>query len=96
MMRQTVLVFAMVAAVSVTAAAGQAQSVTRLDGSTITATEIDATVTRLMKAAEVPGVGIAIFDGGKIAYLKAYGERDKERNLPLTVNSGCTPHRFLK
>jgi CubicO group peptidase (beta-lactamase class C family) len=97
MMRQTVLVvFAMVAAVSVTAAAGQTQSVTRFDGSTITATEIDATVTRLMKAAEVPGVGIAIFDGGKIAYLKAYGDRDKEKNLPLTVNSVMYAASFSK
>jgi CubicO group peptidase (beta-lactamase class C family) len=96
MMRQTVLVFAMVAAVSVTVAAGQTQSVTRFDGSTITATEIDATVTRLMKAAEVPGVGIAIFDGGKIAYLKAYGERDKERNLPLTADSVMYAASFSK
>ena len=32
----------------------------RLDGSTITPAEIDATVTRLMQAAEVPGLGIAI------------------------------------
>jgi CubicO group peptidase (beta-lactamase class C family) len=96
MMRQTVFVFAMVAAVSVTVAVGQTQSVTRFDGSTITATEIDATVTRLMKAAEVPGVGIAIFDGGKIAYLKAYGERDKERNLPLTADSVMYAASFSK
>jgi CubicO group peptidase (beta-lactamase class C family) len=61
--------------------------VTRLDGSTITAAEIDGTVTRLMKAAEVTGAGVAIFNNGKIAYLKAYGFRDKEKNLPLTVNS---------
>jgi CubicO group peptidase (beta-lactamase class C family) len=57
------------------------QPVTRLDGSKIAPDEIDATVTRLMKAAEVTGVGIAILDHGKIAYLKAYGVRDKEKNL---------------
>jgi hypothetical protein len=32
--------------------------VKRLDGSAITAPEIDATVTKLMKAAEIPGVGL--------------------------------------
>lgn len=88
--------FALLAAVRVTAAAGQTQSVTRFDGSTITPREIDATVTRLMKAAEVPGVGIAIFDKGKIAYLKAYGERDKEKNLPLTVDSVMYAASFSK
>jgi CubicO group peptidase (beta-lactamase class C family) len=62
-------------------------AVTRLDGSTIAPAEIDATVNRLMKAADVTGVAIAIFNDGKDAYLKAYGFRDKERNLPLTVDS---------
>src|SRR4030095_1783525 len=33
------------------------------------------------------GVGIAIFNDGKVAYLKTYGVRDKEKNLPLTENS---------
>lgn len=94
-MRQTVLLFAIAAVLSVTAA-GQTQSVTRFDGSTITPTEIDATVARLMKAAEVPGVGIAIFDKGKIAYLKAYGQRDKEKNLPLTVDSVMYAASFSK
>lgn len=65
----------------------QENTVKRLDGSTITAAEIDATVTELMKRAEVTGAGIAIFNNGKTAYLKAYGFRDKEKNLPLTIDS---------
>jgi CubicO group peptidase (beta-lactamase class C family) len=40
-----------------------------------------------MKAADVTGVAIAIFNDGKVAYLNAYGFRDKEKNLPLTVDS---------
>jgi CubicO group peptidase (beta-lactamase class C family) len=66
---------------------GQQSAITRLDGSSISAAEIDATVNRLLNAAEVTGAGIAIFNHGKIAYLKAYGVRDKEKNLPLTVDS---------
>jgi len=73
-----------------------AQSVTRVDGSNISPAEIDATVTRLMKAAEVPGAGIAIFNDGKIAYLKAYGFRDTEKRLPLTVDSVMTAASFTK
>jgi CubicO group peptidase (beta-lactamase class C family) len=59
----------------------------RLDGSTITSEETDRTVTALMKAAEVTGMAIAIFNNGKIIYLKAYGLRDTEKNLPLSVDS---------
>ena len=73
-----------------------AQSVTRLDGSRISPAEIDATVTRLTKAAEVPGAAIAVFNDGKIAYLKAYGFRDTEKNLPLTVDSVMTAASFSK
>jgi len=76
-----------IAVAGVSLAAAQQSVVTRLDGSTISAAEIDATVTRLMKAAEVTGAGIAIFNHGKIAYVKAYGFRDTEKNLPLTVDS---------
>ena len=74
-MRQTFLWLAMASA---SLAVGQQSTVTRLDGSTIPAAEIDATMTRLMKAAEVTGAGIAILNHGKVAFVKAYGLRDKE------------------
>jgi CubicO group peptidase (beta-lactamase class C family) len=73
-----------------------AQSIHRLDGSTISSAEIDVTVTRLMQAAEVPGVGIAIFNDSKIAYLKTYGLRDKEKSLPLTPDSVMTAASLTK
>jgi len=99
-MWRTPLLWAMMAALGVSAAAEEpsssAGSATRFDGSTIAGTEIDATVTRLMKAAEVTGVGIAIFDQGKIAYLKAYGFRDKDKGLPLTVDSVMYAASFSK
>jgi len=83
---------------SVTAlpAAAQQPAIKRLDGSTIRPAEIDATVTRLMQAAEVPGVGIAIFNDGKTAYLKTYGVRDREKNLPLTPDSVMTAASLTK
>ena len=77
-------------------ASAQQHLIHRLDGSTITPAEIDATVTRLMKAAEVPGVGIAIFNNKKIAYLKTYGLRDTEKNLPLTPDSVMTAASLSK
>jgi CubicO group peptidase (beta-lactamase class C family) len=64
-----------------------AASVKRLDGSTITSEEIDGHVTRGMRAGKVTGVGLAIFNDDRIVYLKAYGHRHLEKNLPLTVDS---------
>jgi CubicO group peptidase (beta-lactamase class C family) len=61
------------------AAAAQQSNITRLDGSKLATSEIDATVARVMHAAEVTGVGLAIFDKGQVVYLKTYGVRDKEK-----------------
>ena len=62
-------------------------TILRLDGSSMTSTEIDATVTRLMKDANVTGVGIAVFHDGKITYLKTYGQRDTEKGPELTPDT---------
>jgi CubicO group peptidase (beta-lactamase class C family) len=64
-----------------------ASSIKRLDGSAISASEIDGTVLRLMHAAKVTGAGITFLNDGKIVYSKAYGFRDKEKQLPLTLDS---------
>jgi CubicO group peptidase (beta-lactamase class C family) len=74
----------------------QELTVTRLDGTKISPTQIDATVTRLMDEARVTGVGIAVWNDGKIVYLKAYGVRDKEKHLPLTPDSVMTAASLTK
>ena len=74
----------------------QQASIRRLDNTTISAGEIDATVAGLMQAADVPGVGIAIFTGGDVAYLKTYGFRDVEKKLPLTPDSVMTAASLTK
>ena len=40
-----------------------------------------------MQATHVTGTGIAVFNDGQIVYLKAYGVRDKEKDLPLTPDT---------
>jgi CubicO group peptidase (beta-lactamase class C family) len=74
----------------------KAASVRRLDDTTITSAEIDATVTRVTTAGRVTGLGLAILVNGQIAYLKAYGIRDKEKNLPLTTDSVMSAASFTK
>lgn len=94
-MRVKVLILHILLALAVLPAAAQSP-VKRLDGSSISPAEIDAAVSRLMQAAEVTGAGIAIFNEGRVAYLKAYGFRDKEKNLPLTVDSVMTAASLSK
>jgi len=73
-----------------------AASVRQLGGSTITSEEIDATVTRMMRAAKVTGIGLAIFNDDRTVYLKAYGHRNLKKNLPLTENSVMSAASFSK
>lgn len=95
-MSQTLLLLTIMVVVGGLPAAGQQPTIKRLDGSTITSAEIDGTVTRLMHEANVPGVAIAIFNEGKVTYLKSYGVRDKEKKLPLTEDSIIPAASFTK
>jgi CubicO group peptidase (beta-lactamase class C family) len=78
------------------AATAQNATVKRLDGSTIRPAEIDARVAQVIHAAEVPGAAIALFNDEKGAYLKTYGVRDKNQNLPLTAASVMTAASLSK
>lgn len=70
--------------------------ITRLDGSSIAPAEIDATVERSMRAGEVTGVGIALFNRGEPVFVRAYGMRETARNLPLTPDSVMTAASLSK
>jgi len=70
--------------------------ITRLDGGKLTPAQTDSTVSGLIQAAHVTGAGVALFHNGKIVYLKAYGLRDVEKNLPLTPDSVMTAASLTK
>lgn len=48
---------------------------------------LDTRVAFLMKEAKVPGLAVAIIEDGKVVSVKAYGQRDIEKNLPLTTDT---------
>jgi CubicO group peptidase (beta-lactamase class C family) len=73
-----------------------ASVVKRLDGSSIGASEIDATVHRLMSATKVTGLGLAILNDGNVVYLKGYGQRDRSVGKPLTPDSIMSAASFTK
>jgi CubicO group peptidase (beta-lactamase class C family) len=64
-----------------------APSIKRLDGSTISAKDIDGTVERLLHDGKVTGAGIAILNDGKVVYLKGHGFRNVKDALPLTPDT---------
>ena len=45
---------------------------------------IDQVVTSIMKEWQVPGLAVGIVKEGKVLYLKGYGYRDVEKQLPVT------------
>jgi CubicO group peptidase (beta-lactamase class C family) len=71
-------------------------AVTRLDATQITAGQIDAIATQAMQRAGVPGLGIALFNDGKVVYTQAYGERDQAAHKPLTPDSIMTAASLTK
>ncbi|MEP7002064.1 MAG: serine hydrolase domain-containing protein [bacterium] len=65
------------------AGAQAAQSIHRLDGSTITAARADSFARQTLAAARVTGAQIAIVDQGKLVWSAAYGLRRKQPELPM-------------
>ena len=61
--------------------------VERLDGSAISPAQIDDEIGRLMRERGVPGLDLAILNRGTAVYIKSYGYRDAEKELPLTPNT---------
>lgn len=68
----------------------------RLDGSRISSTDIERAVERLMKAANVTGLNVAIINDSKIAYIKSFGFRNKEQQQPLTEQTVMYGASFTK
>ena len=71
-------------------------NIKRLDDSKISIQEIERSVTGLMARSCVTGLGVAIFNDDKIAYLNSFGWRNKEEHLPLTADSVMYAASFTK
>jgi CubicO group peptidase (beta-lactamase class C family) len=95
MAREAIFVSLMLA-ITVGMGAEQQAPIARLDGSAITPAQIDATVNRVIQAAQAAGAGVALFHRGRIVYLKGYGLRDTEKALPLTPDSVMTAASLTK
>ena len=52
-----------------------------------TSMQIDREVERLMSAAKVPGLALAVIRNGRVAYVQAYGSRDIATQSPLKADT---------
>lgn len=65
------------------AAAAAPQELRQLDGRKQSLELVDAIVAEAMNTADVPGLGVAIIHDGRVAFSRAYGQRNLELGLPL-------------
>ena len=64
-------------------ASDAANKIQRLDGSQITATELDARIKSITEAAQVHGLAIAVFNENKPVYTRAFGYADQPNKKAL-------------
>ena len=70
--------------------------VKRLDGRTLTPERVTAAVERLMSEGQVTGLALAILNAGEVVYLRGFGWRDAQRQLPLTATTVLHAASFTK
>jgi CubicO group peptidase (beta-lactamase class C family) len=74
----------------------QVRPIRNLAGGTVETAEIDKTIVDLMAAAKVTGLGLAILNDNRIAYVKAFGFRDKGKGARLELNTIMQGASFSK
>ena len=77
---------------------GGAPVIRRFDGRPLEAAAIDHEARRLMAAAHVNGLAMAVIDGGRVVYVNSWGRRNVEKDLPLqrdTIMYGASITKFV-
>ena len=70
--------------------------ITKLDGQNISHEEIDKVVLQLMKAADVTGLNLGIINNNRVAYIKSYGFRNKEKGEYIDTATTFSAASFSK
>jgi CubicO group peptidase (beta-lactamase class C family) len=50
-------------------------------------TKIDETVKAAMEKGKIVGLAVGIIDNGEVAYVKGYGQADREANVPVSART---------
>lgn len=86
---------AFVATLAITIPAN-AQRLRRIDGTSITPAEADAAITRLMAAAKVTGLSVAILNDNRVVYLRGFGLANVEKQQPMRTDTVLYAGSFTK
>ncbi|MBC8004167.1 MAG: beta-lactamase family protein [Verrucomicrobia bacterium] len=65
----------------------QAQSIVKLDKSKISFVSLDAKIESMMKAANVQGLAVTVFNNNETVYKKAFGYKRVDTKEPIKTNS---------
>lgn len=88
----------MLAALSCLLQAGGADTtIRRFNGKPVPAAQIEREAKRMMAEAKVGGPARAVIDDGKVAFVRSWGRRNVEKNLPLqtdTIMYGASLTKF--
>jgi len=71
--------------------------VRRFDGKPVAVSHIDREAARLMSAAKVQGLAMAVVNDGTVVFVRSWGRRNVEKNLPLqtdTIMYGASLTKF--
>lgn len=74
----------------------EAQTIKRIDDSTISRDSLTIRVQQLMQIANVSGVAISVFNNNEPVYSKTFGLADVEKKVPLTQTSEVYAASFAK
>lgn len=66
---------------------GQVSNIRKLDGSEVSVSEIDRTVKKIMGAANVQGLDLAVLNNNKSVFIKSYGFKNKTQNTLLDTST---------
>lgn len=91
------LVAAVLPCVLLAQAPGAGPDIHGFDGKTVAAARVDREAVRLMTAAGVNGLAMAVVDEGQVVFTGAWGRRNVARNLPLqtdTIMYGASLTKF--
>ena len=77
--------------------AGADMAIRGFDGNPVSGERIDREATRMMAEGKVQGLAMAVVDDGKVVFVRSWGRRNVERNLPLqtdTIMYGASLTKF--
>ncbi|WP_310378920.1 serine hydrolase [Flavobacterium sp.] len=73
-----------------------AQTIKRLDGSSISTDSLTNKINQLVNDAKIQGIAVTVFNNNKVVYEKSFGYKDYEKKLPFNETTNIYGASFSK